>query len=153
MKKAWMIIALTLGAAALIYFFGVDHNVVRINKTFEGYSYMEDGSKASAPSRIELQGAYNKREKVFEGRMTLGDTVYENCMFTSGQSAISYDHEQRNVIGRVYFDEAMEQLSIQMPLPVRVTTGSKFQRIISAPADSPSEAADVYRTLTMDSAP
>ncbi|MEC0241507.1 hypothetical protein P4H66_16950 [Paenibacillus dokdonensis] len=147
MKKAFIIAGLILALAGLMFFFRVDRNVVKINKSFEGFSYMVDGPEASAASRIELQGAYHKRERAYEGRLIINDIVYEKCMIISGISAIYYVNEKRNILGQVFFDEDMQHISLKMPLPVSLTTERKFYQVISAPAGSQAEAADVYRRL------
>lgn len=147
MKKAFIIAGLILALAGLMFFFGADRNVVKINKSFEGFNYMVDGPEASAASRIELQGAYHKRERAYEGRLIIDDTVYEKCMIISGISAIYYVNEKRNILGQVFFDEDMQHISLKMPLPVSLTTERKFYQVISAPAGSQAEAAEVYRRL------
>ena len=147
MKKAFIITGLILVLAGLMFFCGVDRNVVKINKSFAGFNYMVDGPEASGVSRIELQGAYYKHEKAYEGRLIINDTVYEKCRIISGISAIYYVKEKRNILGQVFFDEDMQHISLKMPLPVSLTTERNFYQVISTPAGSQAEAADVYHRL------
>jgi hypothetical protein len=99
---------------------------------------------------LHLKGEYDKKNKVFKGLMRINDTSYANCILSSGFSAIYYKETDRNLLGKIYFDNDFNNLSLElddMQLIRQLSNEGTGKLVISFPATDRKSAINIHSTL------
>lgn len=109
MRKTYISIFFLVILFLIIYsFLAMPKN---IDKTYTGIAYKENDNSFQKDVIVKLQGEYNKKSKVFQGKLFFNDLEYTNCILSSFTTWICYIDGNRYLMGQFYSDEDLEQMT------------------------------------------
>ena len=150
MKKTYISILFLIILFSAIY--GFSTMPKNINKTYTGIAYKENDNSFQQKVIVKLQGVYNKKSKVFQGKLFINDLEYTNCTLSSLTTWICYIDGNRYLMGQFYSDEDLQQISFLVQNEELYKNFSNEnigsdRLIISAPAAYRAEAIELNNKL------
>lgn len=82
-----------------------------IDKTYTGIAYKEIDNSFQQNVIVKLQGVYNKKSKIFQGKLFINDLEYSNCTLSSFTTWTCYIEGNRYLMGQFYSDEDLQQMT------------------------------------------
>ncbi|MDQ7096585.1 hypothetical protein REC12_23600 [Desulfosporosinus sp. PR] len=150
MKKNASILIILIGVTFIIYISLL--MPISIKSKYVGIAYRLNDSKFNKKVTVELDGQYNRNSKQFDGKLCINNNEYTPCFFSPATMWICYVGDRRYLMGQVYADEDLKQLTFEInneqiyyDLTKEPYKGENL--FITVPANNKEEAEAIYKKL------
>lgn len=150
MKKVYLTVLLILLSTLTIYSFTATPR--RVNCTYQGIAFKMNDTGFLQKVDVKLEGEYNKKTKVFQGKLIINGMEYTQCILSSGFSWVYYAKDKRYLMGQFFSNKNFGQMTFEIEndeLYNNLTkdTHKTDKLIISVPAIDRSDAIKLNNAL------
>lgn len=112
MRKVYIFVVFILLIGLTIYSFSTMPET--IDRTYDGVAYKVNDDSFSRKVIVKLQGQYNKKSKLFQGKLFINQNEYEDCILSSATAFTCFVDGNRYIMGVFLSDEGLDQMSFEI---------------------------------------